>query len=158
MRGPGTGGQLGRPRSRCRRVIGQQEHARRGDGKGELGVESGERAVGIHRFAVQREQDRIERVLDGPRVASRGAGRHGCAFDQGDVRASLGEQGRRRAADDPAADDRHWLPHGPMLPGAHSPVSPGREHSIRNCKHVPVPATCGPTDRAHAVAAHAAQE
>jgi hypothetical protein len=53
---------------------------------------------------VELGQHRIERVLDRARVAARRRPRELAALEQLDAGARLGEERRRRAADDPAAD------------------------------------------------------
>ena len=65
----------------------------------------GEGAVAGQALVVQRREDRIERVLDGAQVASRGAGADLAALDEDDPRSAVGHDRRGRAADDAATDD-----------------------------------------------------
>ena len=62
-------------------------------------------------------QHGIERMLHGAGVAARRGGCHLLALVQGHAHAGLGKEGRRRAANDAAADDRH------VGGSAHSPLA-----------------------------------
>ena len=54
---------------------------------------------------IERRECRIEWVLDRAEIAAGGAGTDRRALDEGDPRAAIGEDGGRRAADDPSTDD-----------------------------------------------------
>jgi hypothetical protein len=60
----------------------------------------------LQRLDVQLRHHRVEGVLDRAGVAARGGRAHLLALVDLDLRARLGQERGRRAADDPAADDR----------------------------------------------------
>src|SRR5918999_9372 len=95
-------GDLGHRRHERRALARQQQHAR-----GLLRqVEPVELTVVAQRLLVELGEHRVERVLDRPGVAAGRGARKLPALEQLDPGARLGEEGRRCAPDDPAADDR----------------------------------------------------
>ena len=96
-------------------VIGQQQEPGRLRREGEVTV--GQRAVVLQRGLMQRREHRIEWMLDHAGVPAGGTGADLRRLDQEHRRPALGGEGRRGAADDPAADDEqvrngHALPLG----------------------------------------------
>ena len=111
-------------------------------------IERGQVPVEVDGLAIERREDRVERMLDDAGIRARGARGESLALDDRDPRAAIGEERRRSRADDPAADDddirtplahaRHARDHRPDdgppevarptgLAGARAPA---RSHSV----------------------------
>ena len=87
------------------RVVGHhQEPGRLGGQRESLETGLGEGAVEGQGLEMQVDEDRIERVLDDPRVAPGCSGRDLRPLEQHDAAARCREVGRAGDADDPAAD------------------------------------------------------
>ena len=86
-------------------VRGHVDEARRLRAETKPDIGRGQLAVQADRLAVERREDRVERVLDDAGVRPRCPGRQTVALDQRDGRSGLGEERRRGRPDDPATDD-----------------------------------------------------